>query len=312
MSGPKGQHFLPRRAYLHFFCRPTERGKIYLYQRGQKPLLTSIANVGKEGHLYSFKDPSGQLNAQIETEVFAAIDAYILPIMEKLNNARLAVRLDRTEAETLIVFLAFQLVRTPAFRDDLYRFDADMAARVRTCVKLEEMKEVIRREIGVTPPDDEVLKFWESASQRVIEQLSAKDYWLRNIRRYARRFVDAIGLKTPALLRSESEYFVTSDYPVVINHGLGLGDSDLYFPVGSHTALYFRARPEREMGPGIDIPLIRVGGEETRMMNKRAILSAERYIYAAVERDGLRRLFDKCKPPQLMKAPPVSEILATN
>ena len=145
-----------------------------------------------------------------------------------------------------------------------------MAAKVRTCVKLEEMKEVIKREIGVTPPDDEVLAFWESASQRIVEQLSAKDYWLRNIRRYARRFVDAIGLKIPALLRSECEHFVTSDYPVVINHGLGLGDSDLYFPVGSHTALYFRARPEREMGPGIDIPLIRVGGEETRMMNKRA------------------------------------------
>jgi len=47
--------------------------------------------------------------------VFAAIDGYILPIMEKLNSAELAVRLDRTEAETLIVFLAFQLVRTPAF-----------------------------------------------------------------------------------------------------------------------------------------------------------------------------------------------------
>jgi hypothetical protein len=310
MSGPKGQHFLARQAHLRFFCRPSKRGQIYLYQRGKQPVLTSIANVAKEGHLYSFKDPSGQFNDTIEIQVFAPLDTWILPIVEKLNKEQLRVRLDRAEAETLIVFLAFQLVRTPAFRDDLYRFDADMAAKVRTCVKLEEMKELLRREIGVTPPDDEVLHFWESASQRIIEQLSAKDYWLRNIGRFARRFVDAIGVKRPVILRSPYEYFVTSDYPVVINHGLGLGGSDLYFPVGSHTALYFYAKPEQELGPTIDVPLIRVRSQEARALNKRAMLSAERYMYAAIGRDGLRQLFDRTAPPQRMKAPSASEILA--
>ncbi len=312
MGGPTGQHFLARQAYLRFFCRPTEPGQIYLYQRGRKPVRTSIANVAKTRHLYSFQDPSGQFNHAIEIQVFARLDTWILPIMERLNRERGPVRLDRAEAETLIVFLAFQLVRTPAFRDDLYRFDADMAAKVRTSVKLEEMKEFLRREIGVTPPDDEVQRYWESASQRIIEQVSVSDYWLRHMGRLARRFTDAIGLKRPQILHAPDEYFVTSDYPVVINHGLGLGGSDLYFPVGSHTALYFYAKPEHELGPTIDILSTRVSAQQARALNKRAMLSAEKYMYAAVERDGLRRLFDGTAPPQRMKAPPASEILASS
>jgi len=233
--------------------------------------------------------------------------------MERLNNERGEVRLNRTETETLIIFLAFQLVRTPAFRDDLYRFDADMAEKVRTSVKLEEMKEFLEREIGVIPPDDEVRHFWEGASQRIIERFSTSEYWLRNMGRFARRFADQIATKRPELLRAPSEYFVTSDYPVVINHGLGLGGSDLYFPVGSHTALYFHAKPERELPQTVQIPSTQVSAHVARELNKRAMLSAERYMYAAVERDGLRRLFDKTVPPQRMKAPhPMSEILAAS
>jgi hypothetical protein len=313
MGGPTGQHFLARQAYLRFFCRTSKPGQIYLYLRGKRPVPTSIANVAKTRHLYSFQDVSGQLNHTIEIEVFAPLDGYALPIMERLNNERGEVRLNRTETETLIIFLAFQLVRTPAFRDDLYRFDADMAEKVRTSVKLEEMKEFLEREIGVIPPDDEVRHFWEGASQRIIERFSTSEYWLRNMGRFARRFADQIATKRPELLRAPSEYFVTSDYPVVINHGLGLGGSDLYFPVGSHTALYFHAKPERELPQTVQIPSTQVSAHVARELNKRAMLSAERYMYAAVERDGLRRLFDKTVPPQRMKAPhPMSEILAAS
>jgi hypothetical protein len=313
MSGPTGQHFLARQAYLRFFCRPSRPGQIYLYLRGKRPVPTSISNVAKTRHLYSFQDVSGQLNHAIEIEVFAPLDTYVLPIMERLNKEKGGVRLDRTEAETLVVFLAFQLVRTPAFRDDLYRFDADMALKVRTSVKLEEMKEFLEREIGVTPPDDEIQRYWESASQRVIERFSTSEYWLRNMGRFARRFADQIATKHPEILRASSEYFVTSDYPVVINHGLGLGGSDLYFPVGSHTALYFHAKPERELPQTVQIPSTQVSSHVARELNKRAMISAERYMYAAVDRDGLRRLFDKTAPSQRMKAPPpVSEILAAS
>ena len=312
MGGPTGQHFLARQAYLRFFCSPSESGQIYLYQRGRNPVRTSIANVAKTRYLYSFQDPSGQRNHAIEIQVFAPLDTWVLPIMEKLNKERGRVQLDRTEAETLIVFLAFQLVRTPAFRDGLYRFDADMAAKVRTSVKLEEMKEVLRREIGVTPPDDEVQRYWESASQRIIERISPSEYWLRNMGRFARRFTDAIALKHPQILRAPHEYLVTSDYPIVIDHAAGLRGSDVYFPVGSHAALYFHSQPERELGLTLDIPSTRITTRRAQVLNKRAMLSAERYMYSAVERDGLRRLFDRTTPPQRMKAPPVSEILAAS
>jgi hypothetical protein len=171
-------------------------------------------------------------------------------------------------------------------------------------------REFLRHEIGVTPPADEVQRYWESASQRIIEHFSAPEYWLRNIGRFARRFTDEIGLKRPRILRAPDEYFVTSDYPVVINHGLGLVGSDLYFPVGSHTALYFHAKPEHELGPTLDIPSTRVSRRQARALNKRAMRSAEKYMYGAVGRDGLRRLFDGTAPPQRMKAPPASEILA--
>jgi hypothetical protein len=303
MSGPTGQHFLPRQAYLRFFCSPANPGKIYLYRRGSSPVLTNTFNVGKTRHLYSFSDDSGRLNHKIETSVLAPLDTSIQPVIERLNKGDGAVQLDRAEAETLIVFLAFQLVRTPAFRDHLYRFDSAMASTVRTAVKPGEIKDFLAREMGLIPPDDEIERYWESVSQGLIERISPTEYWLAHMSKLARSFVDAIELKSPQILRTPYEYFITSDFPIVLREGMNLTESDLFFPVGSHAALYLSARPRQKLGSALDLPVRRISSQQARTLNKSVVRWAENYLYAAVERMGLCQLFDRTRPPERMRAP---------
>src|SRR5277367_6169242 len=58
MTVPKRQHFLPRAAYLRFFCiRGTEQ--LYFYRRGQSSKRVSIANVANRRYFYSFENLIG-------------------------------------------------------------------------------------------------------------------------------------------------------------------------------------------------------------------------------------------------------------
>ena len=146
MAVPKRQHFLPRAAHLRFFCiRGTEQ--LYLYRRDQSSKRVSIANVANRRYFYSFEQ-NGRLNHEFETRLFAAIDGELAPVFMKLNTVGADaefVSLTSDEIEALVRFIAYQFVRTPAFRDMRARNGRFTAASTRELSdrQIQELRQMV-------------------------------------------------------------------------------------------------------------------------------------------------------------------------
>ncbi|MGO9453541.1 MAG: DUF4238 domain-containing protein [Candidatus Binataceae bacterium] len=291
MDEPRRSHFLAQRGYLRHFAIAGRPGQIFLYQRGGTPVPTNIANVGLEKDLYAFKDPSGRLNCDIERNIFSRLDTFISPVLQRLNAERGEVTLTRAEAETLLVFTAFQFVRTPVFRDRWHTLGLEIIAEV-SDLKGKELRDFLNQ-IGIDHPSDNVEDFWRALIEDAVKPSYSAEQWLRKMPRLSRRILDLIAVKSPLLLRANDEYFVTCDHPIVMDYQVGLPDAELLFPIGSHAVLYFRTLPKLDLGSTLTVPSRKISGDLARKINKRILFAADRFAYAAINRDGLRRLFHR-------------------
>jgi hypothetical protein len=103
------QHFLPK-VYLKGFAAPS--GHVWRYDRVDgscKPLPPPV--IGAEKNLYSIQDSAG-VSQDIENEWFSRLDSSFGPILRKLERS---AGLSSAEALDLATFIAYLLIRTPAY-----------------------------------------------------------------------------------------------------------------------------------------------------------------------------------------------------
>ncbi len=84
----------------------------------------------------------------------------------------------------------------------------------------------------------------------------------------------------------------------------GFLNSDLFFPVGSEAALYFRTvsdpRP-LEGDESVNVPLFNMQSSDTRKFNAITIEHAENYLYSCEENPTAQKLFDNTTKRKRMR-----------
>jgi hypothetical protein len=103
------QHYLPQ-VYLKGFAAPS--GQVWRYDRVDgscKPLPPRV--IGAEKNLYSIQDGAG-VSQDIENEWFSRLDSSFGPILRKLERS---ATLSSAESFDLATFIAYLLIRTPAY-----------------------------------------------------------------------------------------------------------------------------------------------------------------------------------------------------
>lgn len=294
MSSPKGQHFLAREAYLRGFCAPGKQ-QVWLYRRGANPVLTNIVNVAKRNRLYSV-ELAGEYNDKLET-FLAKIDGAAAGIFQRLRGASGgALTLSEKDLAELIQYVAIQFVRTPAFRSMLEKngMYAAVSGRNLSDEQITWLRRIVPRDVlpsGVVNSDEEFRELWSKALCDVEAAYADKRSWLERMPQFAEGIALALWKKHLELIKVAGEYFITCDLPVVLDYVQNFETSDVYFPIGSHAALYFD-RLQARVGPNpLTLPIRNVSGSDARTFNRRTMLSAEDELYGAVNRADIQKAF---------------------
>lgn len=259
--------------------------------------------------MYSIKE-KGQYIHDWETLFFGKIDGESSPVIAKVNSATgKSLTLTADEHSILLSFISYQLLRTPAFRDTRKRGSVEAVRSGRT-ITADELRKAVPPglvPIEIMNSNEELEAIWQEALDVVAVRGSDNKSWLESMEQFAQGVLANLWPKRVELL-STKEYFVTSDHPVVLDYAIGLGPSEVLFPIGSHKAMLFSpGRTFTTLQPSISIRSI--SAIEARRVNHRIIKAADRFVYAAVHRDGIRRALDDASSPQRLKSADAKEIL---
>jgi hypothetical protein len=159
VSGAKRQHYVPR-SYLTRFASDD---KVFVRRRDGKTFTANCRNVAVETGFYDIDLPSGDKSKVVE-ETLADVEDATARAMRVIDDAGEAPAPATSERETLAVFLALQLTRTPETRERLL-FPQRLAQHLDG---REVTREAVRsyltdHHLGFAPSDREVEGAWTFA-----------------------------------------------------------------------------------------------------------------------------------------------------
>jgi len=277
--------------------------------------MASTHNVAKEKNLYSFTDKEGKLNAQVEKGL-GEFEGRVKPLLTKLNVEREAFEISLHERNRLMNFVSLQAARTPAFREMLRQNVGQIHQMVlQAYAKNSELfkKRIERvREEGYFQDVgdfniDELREFILNDTRYTVE--AKGDYILERQFDLQDKIFQAICIKRLFLLCCDKEIFITSDHPVLrlsnpkvpkMFSG-GFEFSDILLPIGRNTCLVLATECSPEAITSEDhrftIPVSLINPKEVRQINKMTICHAENYLFASIQNDKIKTIFDQTSKP---------------
>lgn len=318
---PKKQHYLPQAAYLSHFQCPNHQGYIFQLRRGSSPVKVSLGDAGAESHLYTFQDEGGN-NYAIEEHICGAIDGPATPVMRKLNSgASYAVTsspllpLLAEERDALMVFVAFQAMRTPAFLASLKGLSASFQ-KVNMQSRASYPEAFQRAVMGavesgsIEPQSDEQieeLRAYILKGEYKVE--TGGQYYIGMMLELFLGVFPFINSKRINLIRTDGDdSFVTSDHPVVkipnskapAMFSGGFIFSALFLPVGPKTGIWLSNTDEVGKKPPRyieNVPVAYVGKDMVRSLNLLTIQNADKYVFSAADEKRVDVAFQKTTHP---------------
>ncbi len=114
--------------------------------------------------------------------------------------------------------------------------------------------------------------------------------------------------KRLAVLRADSERFITSDFPVLRMPGplprSGFLYRNVVMPIGNRAALLWRLDPTkvpRKDSHTVQVESLRSPGGEVRLIGKTLMAYAERFVFSAEKDLFVKRLFDETASPERIR-----------
>ncbi len=309
---PTQHHFLPERAYLKLFEIADRPEFIYLYQRGKDPVPVNIEKAARESHLYTFKDERGEKNIQVE-EALGKLEQMATPILQRLAAASQELGLTMDEKHLLIMFLAFQALRTPAHRGGIGKAMADMMTRImQTSFENKAYFDRVMVEIEKKNPDlpkegrEEARQAFLSGD---IKLQANPEYAMAMALGPAAELMPYLMVKEMALVKTVSgTHFVTSDHPVSLVRRMdnppflgGFAFSNIVFPLSRSTILFLAnptVIPERIKDTPLKMLIHQANIDRVKETNLLTLRHAERFLYAPESIAEVKTLFDKTTPPK--------------
>lgn len=315
-SRPRQHHYLPRRTYLAFFEAPGKPGSVWMYRRGEAPLLVSTGNVGKERDLYTLKGERGQPDTIVE-ETLAGLEGRAAPLLGRLNAATGPVQMTVLERLTLLDYLSVLAVRTPAHLSMLDRMvggfqemNAKLRARIPGVLEadLAKLRESNPEAVG----DMTAEELRDFILKREYEIGVNREYLVAQSIRLSTGVFRCLVMKQLAITVAVDGFFVTSDHPVVVwpdpkippFYRGGFLTSDVFVPIGSRAAVMLHGRETQvfeRKDQVVEVPAKAARGDALTKLNTVTAAHAERFLLASTNSEEIRRIFDETTKPKRVR-----------
>ncbi|GEM_PF-4898762 len=303
MKHVKQPHYLPARAYLSNFQSPERPGYVFMYQRSKPAVPIPIDKAAREGNLYVY--PTLE-------DAFTIAENAAQPIIQRINSSPATISLTGQEYADLALFVACQVIRTPAFIADLERKSEEFTRAIQRFIAQNEsaFHSVVER----VRKDHPGLFKKPVDLERVRQSFISGNYLLEANRAHfvveAAKLIDPLWevllTKIPRALRADEPVFFTSDYPVSkirdarlpLGPGLGFMQSTVMLPLGSSTTLLLE-NPVR-VSPVDQDSIVHVRVERVRLATAKqltqiTIRHSVNYLFAGFKNGRLERLFSQAR-----------------
>lgn len=216
----KHHHFVPQSLLRNFRNNPS-KDKIFVFDKTTlESFPNSIRTTGSEKYFHSIRRGESEFNFE---DYFQKPDGYYAKIIAKIVSNKSLKVLNEEEQDTLIVIMAFQILRTRKRVNELINMSAFF----------EKVVEKITGEYGIprknVSPQVKTLNDDEARIQ------------LLNLHDEINHFADILADKVVMLnIATENYPFWCSDNPVVYNNTLPFGDQGI---ASTGTSVYFPISP---------------------------------------------------------------------
>ena len=282
-SEPRAQHFVPQCWLAGFTENGQKTGRLWVtdLKRG-KQWQSNPRNAGHRRDFYRISHP--QLDPVAFEKAFATIEGVAAPILKSLYKEPRTPVAD--ELEGLLIFVAFQYVRVPAFRPVVLKLaDSLNRASISKVLKSPESWAKTLKKAGI-PADspgssyEDMLTFQRDIIDTREYSLSAENEWylMRGFRAAERSVIPCLVARHWVASISPSGSFIGSDNPVMMDgppgQKVGFKSAEIVmFPVNRHVLMCGTNVPVRP--PFVNRKLI-------AKHNTFTMLTADEHVYSHV------------------------------
>lgn len=276
METTKKQHYVPR-FYLKNFGSP-----IYCYDKfTDKIFTTSPSDIGHENYFYDLK---GVSFGTIE-KLLANGDGRFSQAYNRLTKIHDLTKLTSTEKLNFFIFIAFQILRTPEFKEGF----KDLSGQMLEKLFGKEGANVVPPGLKVTFSDETIRKVH-----------------IQSIFEYAPRLATILLTKTWMLRENHTDLpLITSDSPIALHNQLQFENSGNLGFLCPGLEIHFPLTPELIL-ISYDPQTHRISSSETdkehvRRHNNYQVTNSTRFLYSKTNnfddaREFLRKFPDYKKP----------------
>jgi hypothetical protein len=247
-SNPRKHHYVPQ-CWLSGFTEDGEKTS-RLWQsdlNSGRQWPTTSADAGHRRDFYRLTDPSK--DPLLIEKKLSEIEDTIAPILKRLDKE---LRMpDDDELGSLIVFMAIQWVRVPAFRPVVLGImESTMQSNMSDALSSPEAWSQTLRDAGIpnSSPGSDYHKMREFIESGDYSFSAPNDWYIKTGFTASLDVIDSLEKKSWGVAISENGEFIGSDNPIVLDGPAGekMGFANagvIIYPVSRHVVLYGTASP---------------------------------------------------------------------
>ena len=251
-------HYLPQ-----FYLKSFLSNKIFwvYYKDGSGPIAQTPINTGVEKNLYTFKNPNGSKNDELE-RILGIAENNATEIIKNLSKPN--ARLDANDISDLAIFFSFMATRVPnainlakelgeeIIRTKLIKFSKNLKEIQRV---IDEVNSKEPRAINLSP--EEIQKAFSSPEEHFKFSLKKTLPMAISINQAVKLYYTFCQMNWCLYRAPSNIQFITSDSPVVpfiryrdgsatIGTGYGMKDVEVSIPISPHLCIIMSHKPRQK------------------------------------------------------------------
>ena len=287
MTKKKKHHYIPQ-FYLEGFIDPKNHPFVWIYEKGKDCVFKSKPeNIAFEKHYHSYITTTGEKDTETIEDILNKFETPVAPIFEKLRFFHMP---NEEERKTFSCYLGISLTRVPNFRKNV---DSVVAKLLKFFLEMNASNEQNFKKI--------VDSFEHDTGEKIGYDIHVKPHVSLSMIFRGLELATIFNNMTWVFIKATDRFkLLTSDNPLYYddpthNHNVFFGVSltdknvEVGFPISSEVA--FTGTWKKDLREGF----IQANHELIKIINRRTVASALRYIYSSERTDGIARLVQKYK-----------------
>lgn len=294
----KRHHYLPQ-FYLKGFIDPNNKPFIWVYEKGNPDVIRNdtAKNIAFQNHYYSFVNLEGNKDSETIENFLSHIEGLAAPVFKKIKNQ---CRLNEEEKVVFAHFLALTMSRVPNYRENAERVMADLLKKnfMASALNTEQFKASVKRferETGdkIDIPIEEFQKYALDG-----------EYGIKVNPQMSLRVIPLAAQFAPIFYKMNWTFFIaTDDYKFVTSDNPLFGYDPTYDPwslddgglLNENIEVTFPVSPDLAfLGTWKNIEAyVKANNEQVKVITRRTVASASRFVFSSQKTDGLNRLVQK-------------------